>query len=44
MFGMHQDAGIEDDNSETTIEKVVRFGHQPVLVVTDQNLTDTTKS
>ena len=36
VFGMHQDAGIEDDNSETTIEKVVRFGHQPVLVVTDQ--------
>ena len=33
---MHQDAGIKDDNSETMIEKVVRFGHQPALIITDQ--------
>ena len=33
---MHQDAGIEGDKSETSIEKVVWFGHQLVLVVTNQ--------
>ena len=32
VFGMHQDAGIKDDNSETMIEKVVRFGLSHMLI------------
>ena len=36
VFGMHQDAGIKTTIPETMIEKIVRFGHQPALIITDQ--------